>query len=189
MDALRHVRLMAEYNRWMNRQLYQAAATLTPQALEQERGAFFGSILGTLNHGVVGDAIWLRRFDGPGHWERLRKARDGLPAPTSLRQTLAADLRSLQGLRQQVDDLIVAWCDQLVFTDLDRVLVYRNGAGEGFQRQVGPLLSHFFNHQTHHRGQVTTLLFQAGVDPGVTDLIAMPGFDPFTPIAGTAATA
>ena len=55
-------------------------------------------------------------------------------------------------------------------------------AGEAQQRQVGPLLSHFFNHQTHHRGQATTLLCQAGVDPGVTDLIAMPGFDPFTPV-------
>jgi hypothetical protein len=82
-----------------------------------------------------------------------------------------------------MDALIVAWCDELIFNDLDRVLVYRNRAGEPFQRQVGPLLSHFFNHQTHHRGQATALLFQASVDPGATDLIAMPGFDPFTEIS------
>jgi uncharacterized damage-inducible protein DinB len=182
MDALRHVRLMAEYNRWMNRRLYEAAASLPPQALHQDRGAFFGSILGTLNHVVVGDSIWLRRFDAPGHWERLREAIDWLPRPTSLRDPLATDLPSLTVLRARIDELIVAWCEHLIFTDLDRVLVYRNVAGDVFQRQVGPLLSHFFNHQTHHRGQATTLLFQAGVDPRETDLIAMPGFDPFTPI-------
>ncbi len=182
MDALRHVRLMAEYNRWMNRRLYEAASAVPPAALLEDRRAFFGSILGTLNHVVVGDSIWLRRFDAPGHWERLREAVDWLPRPRSLRDPLATDLPSLAALRARIDDLIVAWCDQLIFTDLDRVLVYRNVSGEAFQRQVGPLLSHFFNHQTHHRGQATTLLFQAGVDPHETDLIAMPGFDPFTPI-------
>lgn len=182
MDALRHVRLMAEYNRWMNRRLYEAAACLPAQALHEDRRAFFGSILGTLNHLLVADSIWLRRFDAPGHWERLREAIDWLPRPTSLRDPLAGDLPTLAALRTRIDDLIVAWCEHLIFTDLDRVLVYRNVAGESFQRQVGPLLSHFFNHQTHHRGQATTLLFQAGVDPRETDLIAMPGFDPFTPI-------
>lgn len=183
MDALRHVRLMAEYNRWMNRRLYEAASSLPAAALAEDRGAFFGSILGTLNHVVVGDSIWLRRFDAPGHWDRLREALDWLPHPRSLSEALAPDLAALAVLRARIDALIVAWCDQLIFTDLDRVLVYRSVAGEPFQRQLGPLLSHFFNHQTHHRGQATTLLFQAGVDPRETDLIAMPGFDPFTPIS------
>jgi uncharacterized damage-inducible protein DinB len=179
MDALRHVRLMAEYNRWMNRRLYETAAGLDAAALAQERGAFFGSILGTLNHLCVTDAIWLHRFDAPGQWDTLRAATDWLPRPRTLRDTLHAELDPLGRLRERIDDLIVAWSEALIFTDLDRVLVYRNMAGEAQQRQVGPLLSHFFNHQTHHRGQVTTLLHQAGVDVGVTDLIAMPGFDPF----------
>ena len=182
MDALRHVRLMAEYNRWTNRRLYEAAATLSPEAIAADRGAFFGSILGTLNHVAVADAIWLHRFDGPGHWDRLREATEWLPRPTSLRETLAADLPTLRALRERIDGVIAAWCDELIFTDLDRVLVYRNMGGQPQQRQVGPLLSHYFNHQTHHRGQATTLLFQAGVDPGATDLVAMPGFDPFTPV-------
>jgi uncharacterized damage-inducible protein DinB len=186
MDALRHVRLMADYNRWLNRRLYQAAATLPAEALAQARGAFFGSILGTLNHVVVTDSLWLRRFDGPGHWDRLREAIDWLPQPRSLGEALAADLGTLRVLRERLDDLIVAWGDELIFNDLDRVLAYRNMAGEARQSQVGPLLSHLFNHQTHHRGQATTLLCQAGVDPGVTDLTAMPGFDPFTPVEGDA---
>jgi uncharacterized damage-inducible protein DinB len=180
MDALRHVRLMADYNRWMNDRLYAAADTLPPDQIEADRGAFFGSILGTLNHLAVTDALWLRRFAAAGHWDCLRDATEWLPDPGSLRQPLAGDLHSLGVLRRRIDDLIVAWANTLIFNDLDRVLAYRNTAGKSFQRQVGPLLSHLFNHQTHHRGQTTTLLFQAGIDPGVTDLIAMPGFDPFT---------
>jgi uncharacterized damage-inducible protein DinB len=183
MDALRHVRLMAEYNRWMNQRLYAAAATLPHEALAQDRGAFFGSILGTLNHLAVADILWLHRFDAPGHWDRLREALDWLPRPDGLRDTLGADLETLAALRERLDALIVAWGDELKFNDLDRVLVYRNTDGESMQRQVGPLLSHYFNHQTHHRGQATALLFQAGVDPGVTDLLAMPGFDPFSKVA------
>lgn len=182
MDALRHVRLMADYNRWMNRAVYDAAATLPPEVLARDAGAFFGSVLGTLNHLAVADAIWLRRFDTPRHWNRLREAADWLPEPRGLRDTLAGDLGGLRALRESLDALIVDWCDGLVFNDLDRVIVYRNTSGQAQHRQLGPLLSHFFNHQTHHRGQVTTLLFQCGVDPGVTDLIAMPGFDPFTEV-------
>jgi len=183
MDALRHVRLMADYNRWMNGTIYDAAATLPHPVLTRDVGAFFGSILGTLNHLVVADTLWLRRFDVPRHWARLREAIEWLPQPGGLRDTIDDDLGRLRALRERLDTLIVDWCDELVFNDLDRVLVYHNTSGEPKQRQVGPLLSHFFNHQTHHRGQVTTLLCQCGVDPGVTDLLAMPGFDPFTAVA------
>jgi uncharacterized damage-inducible protein DinB len=182
MDALRHVRLMAEYNRWMNRRLYEAATGLDPEAIGRDRGAFFGSILGTLNHVAVADAAWLRRFGAAGPWERLREAAEWLPRPAGPRDVLAAHLPGLQSTRERLDDLIVAWCDELKFNDLDRVLAYRDSAGEAFQHQLGPLLSHFFNHQTHHRGQATALLFQAGVDVGDTDLDAMPGFDPFTAV-------
>jgi uncharacterized damage-inducible protein DinB len=173
---------MAEYNRWMNRRMYSAAASLDAKALAEDRRAYFGSILGTLNHLVVGDALWLRRFDMPGHWETLRSADGWLPRPVTLRDTIGTDLASLRSIRERIDTLIVDWCDELIFTDLDRVLQYRNLIGEPFQRQVGPLLSHYFNHQTHHRGQASTLLHQAGVDVGETDLLAMPGFDPFTTI-------
>jgi uncharacterized damage-inducible protein DinB len=177
---------MADYNRWMNRRLLDAAATLPADALTLDRGAFFGSILGTLNHLAVTDSLWLLRFDAPGHWDRLREAIDWLPRPRTLRDTLAADLPALSALRERLDDLLVAWSDELIFNDLDRVLAYRNMAGESQHRQVGPLLSHLFNHQTHHRGQATTLLMQAGADPGVTDLISMPGFDPLRPVADEA---
>ena len=179
MDALRHVRMMAAYNRWMNERVYEAAAKLPAEAVLADRGAFFGSIMGTLNHLAVGDSIWLRRFELPGHWDRLREADPWLPRAATLRDLLAPDLAGLAQLRARIDKLIVDWCDELIFTDLDRVLSYANMRGEPQRYQVGPLLSHFFNHQTHHRGQATTLLFPAGVDPGATDLVAMPAFEPF----------
>jgi uncharacterized damage-inducible protein DinB len=183
-DALRHVRMMAEYNRWMNHRLYDAANALPAAAVTADRGAFFGSIAGTLNHLAAGDSIWLRRFAAPGQWERLREAQRWLPEPVDLREALAEDLASLRLLRERIDLLIVAWCAELKFNDLDRVLAYANRRGEARKSQLGPLLSHFFNHQTHHRGQATALLFQAGIDPGVTDLVAMPGFDPFSGSVG-----
>jgi uncharacterized damage-inducible protein DinB len=180
MDALRHVRMMAEYNRWMNQRLYQAAATLSVAALTADRGAFFGSIAGTLNHLAVADSIWLRRFAAPGQWQHLRDADPWLPMPNGLQEALVEDFTSLRLLRERLDQLIVEWCAALKFNDLDRVLAYTNQRGEKRRSQLGPLLSHFFNHQTHHRGQATTLLVQAGVDPGATDLVAMPRFDPFS---------
>lgn len=186
MDALRHVRLMADYNRWMNRRLFESAALLPLPELIVDRGAFFCSILGTLNHLAIGDALWLRRFSAPGHWDRLREADAWLPSPQDLRERLSDDLAALGGWRERLDGLIVDWCAEIKFNDLDRLIEYRNMRGDLRQQQVGPLMFHFFNHQTHHRGQVTTLLFQAGVDPGVTDLVALPGFDPFSASVGDA---
>jgi uncharacterized damage-inducible protein DinB len=187
MDALRHVRLMADYNRWMNRRLCAAAASLAPDALHVDRGAFFGSILGTFNHVVAGDSAWLHRFARPAHWDRLQEASVWLPNPQGYRDAVVPDLAALRDLRERIDTLIVAWCAELKFNDLDRMMRYENRAGESRRFQLGPLLSHFFNHQTHHRGQVTTLLVQAGADPGPTDLVAMPSFDPFA--TGTASAA
>src|SRR5688500_18941335 len=108
MDALRHVRLMAEYNRWSNDRLLEAAAKLDAEALAKDRGAFFGSILGTLNHLVVTDAIWLHRFDAPGHWDTLREASGWLPRPASLRDLPCPDLGALVTMRERIDALIVA---------------------------------------------------------------------------------
>ena len=184
MDALRHVRYMADYNRWVNRRLYGFAAGMPHAAVTENRGAYFGSILGTLNHLAVADCLWLRRFEASGHWDQLSAATAWLPQPSTLREPLAIDLPSLESIRIRLDDLFVHWGTELIFSDLNRMLTYRNIKGESCHQQVGPLLSHVFNHQTHHRGQVTTLLKQAGVDPGVTDLIASPGFDRFNQ-AGT----
>jgi uncharacterized damage-inducible protein DinB len=186
MDAIRHVRLMADYNRWTNRQLFATAGELSPASLVAATGDRFGSIMAGLNHQVAGDALWLRRFSSTGHFERLLEASAWLPAPGSLDERVSADLAQLAELRDRIDELITAWCSDLIFKDLDRVLVYRNQSDLPQQHQLGPLLSHFFNHQTHQRGRLSTLLHQAGLEAGLGELVGMPGFDPFSPLDGEA---
>jgi uncharacterized damage-inducible protein DinB len=165
--------LMAEYNRWMNDRLYAAAATLDPAALTADKGAFFGSILGTLNHIAVADTIWLHRFAQHEAAFAALGVLSGFPRPSSLTQPLAADLAGLGHYRRELDALIERWVAGLTPEHLSADLAYSNMAGVRSVRCFGALLLHFFNHQTHHRGQVTTLLCQAGADVGVTDLLAV----------------
>ena len=165
-------RQWAVYNTWMNGRLYDAAAGLGEAAIREERGAFFGSIFGTLNHIVVGDTLWLKRFAASGCGRGL-EGLDAIPAPAALRDAVAADLAGLRARRETLDAMIVAWVDTLAEADLARPLTYRRISGEVERKPLGPLVLHFFNHQTHHRGQATTLFSQAGVDVGVTDLLVL----------------
>ena len=173
MSELAHLRLMAGYNTWMNQKLYAAAASLPAQELAADRGAFFGSLLGTLNHLVAGDTIWLRRFaTHPARFAALEPVL-ALPAPSGLNAIYSADLAVLGAHRRMLDHVIGAWTAQLADIDLDHVLHYASTKGIRSQKRFGDLLLHFFNHQTHHRGQASTLLSQAGVDLGVTDLLML----------------
>lgn len=167
-----HFELLATYNQWMNSKVYEAAGRLSAADLAEDRGAFFGSILGTLNHILVGDILWLKRFaTHPSCRNSLRDVVD-LPSPTSLDQMLFHDLGSLSEQRIWLDQAIIDWIAELPSGDLDFVLSYRNRKGVAASKRYSSLIFHFFNHQTHHRGQVSTLLSQAGVDIGVTDLLA-----------------
>lgn len=173
MSRASHVRLMASYNEWMNTRMYAAAAALPAQALAADRKAFFGSILGTLHHLVNGDIIWLKRFAAhPANFPGLAGIA-ALPAPASLAELRITDLEALAPLRRELDAAICALAEQVTETDLDHVLRYANTKGVVADKSFFGLLMHLFNHQTHHRGQVTTLLSQEGVDVGVTDLLAL----------------
>jgi uncharacterized damage-inducible protein DinB len=173
MSSIDHVRLMANYNGWMNARLYAAAGRLDASALREDRGAFFRSILGTLNHLVVADIIWMQRFATHPTARPALETVAGMATPTALDQILADDLGRLREVRDGLDRAITAFCDAIGEADLDAVLTYARTDGAAQRKRLGPLLSHFFNHQTHHRGQVTTMLSQAGVDVGVTDLNAL----------------
>ncbi|MCG7200215.1 damage-inducible protein DinB [Marinobacter pelagius] len=167
-----HFELLATYNQWMNSKVYEAAGQLSATDLAKDRGAFFGSILGTLNHILVGDTIWLKRFaTHPSCLNSLREVTD-LQNPTSLDQVLFDDIGSLSKQQIWLDRQVVNWITQLSEDDLDFTLSYRNTKGILANKRYSSLMLHFFNHQTHHRGQVSTLLSQAGVDIGVTDLLA-----------------
>jgi uncharacterized damage-inducible protein DinB len=168
-----HFALLADYNRWMNLKLYAASAALDAEALARDRGAFFGSILGTLNHLVVADTIWLKRFAShPAHARALDAVAD-LPSPVTLDAVPFPAFAALRTHREWLDALIVDWTRTAPEGGWNQVLSYGNTRGVPFRKRMDLLLLHFFNHQTHHRGQVTTLLSQAGVEVGETDLRAL----------------
>jgi uncharacterized damage-inducible protein DinB len=164
MIAPEHVRTMARYNRWMNERAYECCARLTDAQRKEDMGAFFKSIHGTLNHLLLTDRVWMGRFKGQPYHVR------------SLADELYADFGELRRERAKTDDAIDAWAAWLSDSDLAATLAYTSFTNPG--PRSCPLwlaATHFFNHQAHHRGQLTTLLFQRGIDPGVTDLIALPG--------------
>lgn len=168
-----HFATMARYNQWMNEKIYAAAATLPEGQYSAARGAFFGSLAGTLNHLVLGDTIWLQRFAAhPVRFDTLDQVRE-LPAPTSLAEEIAPPLQALWERRQMLDGAISGWVEQLRDEHLDQTLHYKRMNGQTYGKRFGSVLMHFFNHQTHHRGQASTLLFQAGVDIGETDLLVL----------------
>lgn len=165
--------VMAPYNRWMNARLYEAAAKLSEGQVFEDRGAFFGSLFETLNHIAVADLIWLRRFVQLPALAPLQDMLPGLPSPTHLRQSVAGSLDELATLRASIDVVIDRLATLVTERDMAETLRFGNTAGQMQAKNFGLLLLHFFNHQTHHRGQASTLLFQAGIDIGVTDLNAL----------------
>ena len=159
-----YCRLMARYNRWMNDRLYAHCATMPDSERKRDRGAFFGSIHGTLNHLLWGDRMWLGRFGGP---------------PCTHPQfgtDMFASFDVLRTERATTDHAMLDWADQVRADWLAAPLVYTSVV-DGKTRRLPAAVAavHMFNHGTHHRGQLTTLLKQAGIDPGVTDLPWVPG--------------
>ncbi len=174
-DALlENYRFLARYNRWFNERLYDACERLPEAERRRDRGAFFGSIHGSLNHLVWGDRLWLRRFAAQGvAFESLSANVLDLPAGAVHGTILYEDWAGLREQRRQLDAAIEAWTGAMTRDFPVRTMRYANTKGVERAHPMWQALTHFFNHQAHHRGQVTTLLSQAGVDVGVTDLIAL----------------
>jgi uncharacterized damage-inducible protein DinB len=164
---------LASYNQWMNQKLYGAAAGLTEEELQRDRGAFFGSIFGTLNHIAIGDILWFKRIALCLPGLASLKCVAALPPPgfpnTPLRPTLAG----LAELRAMLDEAIIAFCAELEPARLGEALEWTSTKGAKTRKVLGEVLVHVFNHQTHHRGQVTTLFSQMGIDVGATDLLLL----------------
>ena len=160
---INQARTLARYNRWMNDKFYALSSQLTDAQRKQDCRAYFKSIHGTLNHLLLGDRIWLGRFEGQ-------------PYPASrLDAELFADFEELRVARLHTDDRIQAWANAVTDEILNAELHYRSVVNPA-PRSIPMWLavSHFFNHQTHHRGQLSTLLSQFGLDCGVTDLLWLP---------------
>lgn len=171
MSTPEYFTLLARYNADMNQKLYDAAAQLPPDEFTADRKAFFGSLCGTVSHLLAGDTIWLKRFSThPADFPALHAMRE-LPQPSGLTHSFGNDLAALRAYREQLDAIIKAWVPQLTEADLEHTFEYRSTRGDLYRKHFGSVLLHFFNHQTHHRGQASTLLSQAGIDIGVTDLL------------------
>lgn len=159
-----YARLLARYNRWMNERLYALCGELPDAERRRDRGAFFKSIHGTLNHLVYADLAFLSRFTGDP------------PEVPPLGVELYADFAELRAVRGALDERLALWAGGLTDAWLRSPHTYTSKV-DGATRTLPSwiLVAHLFNHQAHHRGQLTTLLSQRGIDPGITDLPFMPG--------------
>ncbi len=158
---------MARYNTWQNNNLLDAADTLTDDSRRQDRGAWFGSIHGTLSHLLWGDLLWMNRFDGG----------DPPPNANHFMDTATAfpDWTEYKRRRRATDNRIEAWAARLEPDDLEGDLSWYSKAMErDFTKPKSICIMQVFNHQTHHRGQVHAMLTAAGARPGDTDLPFMP---------------
>jgi uncharacterized damage-inducible protein DinB len=156
-----YAQTMAAYNAEMNRRLYEAASRLSDAERRQQRGAFWGSIHGTLNHVLWADRMWMSRFAG---WPRPE-------GPLAQSGELIDDFEALSMARVQADADILRWTETLSQTWLDGDTVWFSGAmQQHICKPSGLVLVHFFNHQIHHRGQVHCLLTMFGQATGSTDL-------------------
>ncbi|MFZ5782776.1 MAG: DinB family protein [Pseudomonadota bacterium] len=155
-----HYATFAGYNAWANRRLYDAAAALTEADYRADRGAFFKSMHGTLNHLLVTDRIWMQRFTGEGE------------APARLDAVLHDRLPDLRAAREAEDRRIVAYVDGLDEERLAGFIRYRRvSTPDMFVQRLMPALDHWFNHQTHHRGQAHTILTGLGRTAPELDLL------------------
>jgi uncharacterized damage-inducible protein DinB len=159
------VRTMAAYNAAMNTRMYDAAGRLSDSARREMRGAFWGSINGTLNHILWADSLWMSRFDG---WE----------APKVVQKDSAsfvADFAELRQARDAADGKISAWAGRMSDGWLAGDQTWYSGSlGRDLTQPRGPLVMHFFNHQTHHRGQAHAMITAAGEKTGDTDMFLIP---------------
>jgi uncharacterized damage-inducible protein DinB len=153
-----HFERMARYNRWANRRLYGAVAQLEPEEIAAARSGFFPSIAKTLNHIIIADRVWMGRFTG-----RLstHKSLDEMPYD---------DFAALTAAREAEDQGIIAFFRDVPQARLEAVFDYKNMAGEPKSSEMLPVVAHFFNHQTHHRGQAHGMLSSTRVAPPALDL-------------------
>ncbi len=155
---VQHFKMLARYNTLANRRLYEVCAQLTDAERKRIRPAFFKSIHGTLNHIMVGDRIWLTRLEG------------GEIQSTGLDAILYEDFDQLRSARILEDERIEALASGLTEEFLAGTIRYRNNQGNIHTDPVNLLVAHFFNHQTHHRGQIHDMLTQTEIAPPVLDL-------------------
>jgi uncharacterized damage-inducible protein DinB len=158
--AIENFRQLAEYNRWANLRLYEAALAMPEEAYRRPTGVFFGSLHGTLNHLLLADRIWLKRLTGEGEH------------PDRLDAILYDNRRDLLGARMAEDARLLAVVGGYTEADLDAAVAYQTTSGKPYSQALKDILLHLFNHQTHHRGQAHACCsIVASAEPPPLDLL------------------
>lgn len=156
---LEHFQKFADYNKWANTVLFEAVGALENAQFHKDLGAFFGSISGTLNHLLVGDLLWMQRLEGSG------------PQPASLDTVLFESFENLQAARVDADLRLINLVNNLGTSNFEEIVHYKTMAGVPSQDPKSEILTHIFNHQTHHRAQCHQMLSQLGKEPPPLDMI------------------
>ena len=156
----KHFMMFAAYNAWANARVYETAAVPSEDEFRRDTGAFFKSLMGTLNHILVADRIWMKRFTGEGD------------APASLDTILYRDFAKLHAAREAEDKRIVKWIGSQGEKAFAGRFTYMTVTDmRTISQRLAPALDHFFNHQTHHRGQAHMILTVLGRPSVQLDLI------------------
>lgn len=156
----RHFQMFADYNRWANGRVYDACGELPDEEYRADRGAFFGSAHRTLNHLLATDRIWMKRITGDGD------------APSTLDAVLFEDFDALREARTEEDQRIIDFINGLGDEQISRSFTYTPISNPvPITQPLSPVLAHVFNHQTHHRGQVHSILTSLGKPSLVLDLV------------------
>lgn len=160
MNLLQNLIWQAQYNQTMNRQFFTACEPISDIDRKRDLGAFFKSIHGTLNHILLADKVWMGRIQNQPF------------AVKSLDQILHDDFDELRAERERTDQRILDFVESLNEVDLDQTIRYSSIAKQIKNAlALDQILTHLFLHQTHHRGQVSTLIGQLGYDFGDTDIL------------------
>ena len=158
MDLIFHFRMLAKYNRIANEHLYEACGKLEDGEYRKMRAGSFGSIHALLNHILLGDRIWMARFRGEGK------------VTPPLNSELYSGFGDLSAARRAEDKQIIAFFDGLGAAFLEREISYTNSLGMAYVEKPAVAVTHMFNHQTHHRGQIHVMLSQTSVAPPSLDM-------------------
>ena len=158
MNGAAYFERMAQYNIWANTHAYDACAKLPKAELDAPRRAFFPSIMRTLNHLVVADRLWMGRLLGS-------------PVTMALDTVLHDDFDALRAAREAQDQAIIDFAATLTDAIIASDLSYQSVTAGAYTMPRDVILGHMFNHQTHHRGQLSNMVLEAGGKVLEIDLI------------------
>jgi uncharacterized damage-inducible protein DinB len=160
-----YCQMMARYNAWQNKQMRAACETMTEADLRANRGAFFGSVMATINHILWGDALWMSRLDGG----------DGPSKSAKEHTELCATFALWSQDRLRMDQRILQWAESVSADALSGDLTWHaQMLGRDMGKPIAQCVVGLFNHQTHHRGQVHTMLTGFDRTTADTDLVLLP---------------